>query len=603
MTNDDDDLTAEVEKALTIVAATTYIAQAVYDSNEVGAAVTSVVGAAPVSAFSAATSSVTANVKDGEVRTGTTELVVTTVASKSDTVLAAAGTVITVEVAESGVSTIATTSSIVGGGKTLVNSTSAAAQKISFDVAVGADGKVSAPLTLNGLKDGNSFTVTFKNGSATPVSVTYTVADTEASSISDLTIVSGVVRVATGSTFTLTYGVMDIFGQPFSESNYRVTLTNAASTATLSEPVVNGKVTFSVTDSSTKAESPYTATLEMLSKASNTYVPVSGISRTTAVTAATIAAASAVTVAVSTTSAYALNTGEHFAADTRIGQTAPAKIPTSTTATLSGQVTAANGLGTYAVVTLAAPGAMFEVAGLYTLGSATVQTDATGAYSGVKVYMQKSGKVSVSATVGTVTKDVAVTFAEALESTATAIELTVPANVVPGSTVQVKGKLTDKFGNAVKVSSSGLLSVKWVGPGFVTGTLPTTTDKDGEFMFSVLLGSADTGTATITVAYDGDGVATTTANNVAKAATITIGAAAAASDQKLTVGSFKGFVAIYALNYTGSKLSAKVAGKWLVENNLSRFERVVRLTGAAIPIVVDLYIDGKFVRTENIVTK
>jgi hypothetical protein len=104
--------------------------------------------------------------------------------------------------------------------------------------------------------------------------------------------------------------------------------------------------------------------------------------------------------------------------------------------------------------------------------------------------------------------------------------------------------------------------------------------------------------------YDGDGVATTTADNIATSVTTTIGAAAAsATDQKLTVGSFKGFVAIYALNYTGQKLSAKVAGKWLTVNNLSRFQRVVRNTGAAIPIVVDLYIDGKFVRTENIVTK
>jgi hypothetical protein len=87
---------------------------------------------------------------------------------------------------------------------------------------------------------------------------------------------------------------------------------------------------------------------------------------------------------------------------------------------------------------------------------------------------------------------------------------------------------------------------------------------------------------------------------------VTIGGAAVAApatDQKLTVGSFKGFVAIYALNYTGQKLSAKVAGKWLVVNSLTRFQRVVRNTGAAIPIVVDLYIDGKMVRTENIVTK
>ena len=83
---------------------------------------------------------------------------------------------------------------------------------------------------------------------------------------------------------------------------------------------------------------------------------------------------------------------------------------------------------------------------------------------------------------------------------------------------------------------------------------------------------------------------------------VTIGAVAATS-QKLTVGSFKGFVAIYTKNYTGSKLSAKVAGKWLTVNNLSSFTRTVRLTGAGYTIKVDLYIDGKFVRSETVVTK
>ena len=42
----------------------------------------------------------------------------------------------------------------------------------------------------------------------------------------------------------------------------------------------------------------------------------------------------------------------------------------------------------------------------------------------------------------------------------------------------------------------------------------------------------------------------------------------AALDTKLTVGSFKGFIAIYTKGYEGSKLSAKVAGKWLVVDSL-----------------------------------
>jgi hypothetical protein len=133
--------------------------------------------------------------------------------------------------------------------------------------------------------------------------------------------------------------------------------------------------------------------------------------------------------------------------------------------------------------------------------------------------------------------------------------------------------------------------------------LPTKVGSNGETAeFSILLGSGDTtGTVTITATYDADATGTAVAA-ITTVRSVVIGAAPA-TNQKLTVGTFKGYVAIYALNYTGQKLSAKVAGKWLTQNNLSRFERVVRLTGAGYTIKVDLYIDGAFVRSETVVTK
>ena len=176
-----------------------------------------------------------------------------------------------------------------------------------------------------------------------------------------------------------------------------------------------------------------------------------------------------------------------------------------------------------------------------------------------------------------------------------------------GSTKVITGTLVDANGNPVHTSGSATIAVTYVptgNAGIPIGTMPAETDADGEFSFTVLTGASDMGTATVTAVYYKDGTATALKDVLTFTQAVTVGGSATpVSDQKLTVGSFKGFVAIYALNYTGQKLSAKVAGKWLVENNLSRFERVVRLTGAAIPIVVDLYIDGKFVRTENIVTK
>ena len=141
--------------------------------------------------------------------------------------------------------------------------------------------------------------------------------------------------------------------------------------------------------------------------------------------------------------------------------------------------------------------------------------------------------------------------------------------------------------------------------GIPIGTMPTDTDADGEFTITVLTGANDSGTAVVSATYYKSGAATPVAQVLTFNQSIVVGGAATApaSDQKLTVGSFKGFVAIYALNYTGQKLSAKVAGKWLVVNELTRFQRVVRNTGAGYTIKVDLHIDGVFVRSETVVTK
>jgi hypothetical protein len=70
-------------------------------------------------------------------------------------------------------------------------------------------------------------------------------------------------------------------------------------------------------------------------------------------------------------------------------------------------------------------------------------------------------------------------------------------------------------------------------------------------------------------------------------------ATAAESDTKVNVGTFKGYVALYAKGYEGQKMSAIVAGKWIVVESLaSDFERVVRFTGAGYTITTKIYIDG-----------
>ena len=82
-----------------------------------------------------------------------------------------------------------------------------------------------------------------------------------------------------------------------------------------------------------------------------------------------------------------------------------------------------------------------------------------------------------------------------------------------------------------------------------------------------------------------------------------------ALDRKLSVGSFKGFIAIYTKGYDGQRLSAKVAGKWLVVESLDEsfqgknYSRTLRETGSGHNIKVHLYIDSEFLRTDELTTK
>jgi hypothetical protein len=190
----------------------------------------------------------------------------------------------------------------------------------------------------------------------------------------------------------------------------------------------------------------------------------------------------------------------------------------------------------------------------------------------------------------------------------TALVVTMPAAVKPASTFQVKAKLSDVFGNGV-VTTAGSIKVTYTGAGIVFGTLPDKTDANGELMFSVLLGSNDTGSVNVTVSYDQNGDKDyvdvkdlVTAGTTAITAT---GKAAASSDTKVNVGTFSGKLVVYALNAAGSEVSYKIAGKWVTQvvtsDLLQRYDRVVGATGKTIK--VDIYVDGVLKLAKSVVTK
>jgi hypothetical protein len=77
---------------------------------------------------------------------------------------------------------------------------------------------------------------------------------------------------------------------------------------------------------------------------------------------------------------------------------------------------------------------------------------------------------------------------------------------------------------------------------------------------------------------------------------------------KVTVGTFKGYTAIYTADIIGQRLSAKIAGKWFVQDPISEFKRysysrLVRSTGAGHDIIVDVYINRKFYERKTIRTR
>ena len=237
----------------------------------------------------------------------------------------------------------------------------------------------------------------------------------------------------------------------------------------------------------------------------------------------------------------------------------------------------------------------------------TLRAGSDGAFS-IKAASKKSGTHIATITIGSFTTTSEIVVDPAVGTAGVGFEMSSVTNVVPGSTATLTGKLVDANGNGVYTSGSATILVTYAGTGIAIGTMPTETDLDGTFKVTVLAGSADSGTAALTATYLKTGSATALADRITTTQAITVGAASASADQKITVGTFKGYVAIYTKGYMGQKLSAKVAGKWLVVDPIAAYKsndysRTVRLTGAGYTITVDLYIDGAFVRSEVVTTK
>jgi hypothetical protein len=438
----------------------------------------------------------------------------------------------------------------------------------------------------------------------------------------------------TGSALTLQVKALDQWKQALTASDVRVKATaSGRTTAVYTDTLANGVATLTIADgANSSGDTTVVFTTEELNSAVwGSKVDYAGILTdlsnytvkyyaSTVVESVTIAVNNGTTSDLAaaqtrvTTSAWNTNLDNNLVRTYDVGAT-PGTTLDDETATISGTVVDSSTLVPKdgAMITISGSSdILFVVGGVASFGSLSFY-DADGAYS-VNAYSNKTATNSVvTVTSGSASKTAKVSFAAGETNVGTTLAFTGSTSANAGGVVQVVATLTDKFGNAVDTAitasdwngdadttdvgeTSAEFTMTVTGPGLSIVASPTATDANGQATISRLLGSSDTtGTLTYTATYGGDdGVIGTGLDDITAIYTVTIGeVAVAASDTKVNVGTFKGYVALYAKGYEGQKMSAIVAGKWIVVESLaSDFERVVRFTGAGYTITTKIYIDG-----------
>jgi len=410
-----------------------------------------------------------------------------------------------------------------------------------------------------------------------------------------------------GTGVTLNYQVKDQWQVLSAETNQRLYLTKGGTgfnyaTTESTVAVVGGKASFTFTpEPATKTGSAtVTSALQEYNSGSSVWAAQSGAVNDVAVSVNVTGDADSFTTAptakVSASVSYAVATGAY---------------------SWSGEVSGyAKNAGSAVVVSSTGLHFLDTVTEDTASDTITVRADANGLYK-FKAASNKSGTYTVSITVGSATTTSQVIISDPGSDQGASITWDT-TNIVPGKTRIVTGTLVDAAGNPVYTdwygsvdtdATTASILITYAGTaGIPVGSMPTETDADGKFQVSVLTSTADSGTFTLTAVYSKHGASTATADKITSVKAITVGAETATADQKITVGTFKGYVAIYTKGYMGQKLSAKVAGRWLVVDPIAAYKsndysRTVRLTGAGYTITVDLYIDGVFVRSEVVTTK
>jgi hypothetical protein len=278
---------------------------------------------------------------------------------------------------------------------------------------------------------------------------------------------------------------------------------------------------------------------------------------------------------------------------------------------ISGRVAASQtsvGLGSQLVTVTGPSNVVFNVGDVYGAGSLSFYATATTGVFDIKAVSNIAQKDTViTVTSAGVSNTVKITFSPAAARSGKTLTIT-SANAEPGKTMVITGKLVDKYGNAVDTEQDATtaagaatldagdarFSVTYTGPGFTVGTLPVETDANGEFAVRVLLGSNDSGSATVTATYGAaNGVIAAADTGVNKdittAATITIGAAPAA---KVAAFTKRAGDKIQIVSQGSAKVAFFLNGKRVASRqSLGTLNRTFDLVDGK--NVIEIYVDGK----------
>jgi hypothetical protein len=536
------------------------------------------------------------------------------------------------KISESSVASLPTGATITAGGKTLTIASATTTEYIEVDVKSSAAGHADLVISYTGVTDAKTFDI-FASATGSAGVIKPTVGGTNGSEGSDPLTLTGQDSVATalvnavdsshsgtavyrttrGGSYSIPLTLVDQFGQTPSGS-FRVVVTNGGSgtsTTAINSPVAlsAGSVTVSGTDTST-ADGSYTvtSTLQKLGSDGSTWSPVGSIDKVV-----TISVGSAQTPGAITLNSTSVGVGRNGAAlvagNSDLEQATVSRTlenGTTLTATIT-STTGANVAGT--PVTFSAPGVLFGSGSVFGLGSITVNTDASGTVGNVIVYSAVGGKSTITVTAGSVSKTQVLTWATETDATlADSWTVTAPTSILPGQSLKVSAVLKDEFGAVINTPTvADKLKVVYTGPGFVTATLPTETDADGVVSFTVLLGAADSGTATVKfVAAGANGTLEETILNddIVATASILIGKAAtpvAAATAAVSGSTGKFFVS--ATNAAAKKVVVKVAGKFFSSFTGTAAKKTVALKAPKGKHKVTIFVGGKLVTTKTITVK